>query len=209
MAICSSIIRKVSTKTKTLALTFDDGPNPPYTEDLLRIFERHRVKVTFFFIGRQIEKHPEIVKNAFKLGHEIGNHSYSHQRMSYKSPKFVVNEIVKTDRLIQNITGQKSVLFRSPFGKNGLSIGWSLRKLKRKNILWNLIPDPPDYLSPSADLIAKSVIQNAQPGSIVLLHDGQTNRTQTVRATEEIIVSLLAEGYSFSRVSDLLSPAEA
>jgi peptidoglycan/xylan/chitin deacetylase (PgdA/CDA1 family) len=111
-------INRADTEVKVVALTYDDGPSFPYINQLLDILDRYQVKATFFEIGRNIEKHPEIVPMIVATGQSLANHSYSHTDMMFKTRKFLLSEIEKTDQLVQELgVKQDSISFRPPFGR--------------------------------------------------------------------------------------------
>nr|WP_245912455.1 polysaccharide deacetylase family protein [Calothrix elsteri] len=186
-----------------IALTYDDGPNPPYTNELINILNRLEIKATFFTIGQNIEAHPEIIKMLVTSGHEVGNHSYSHQKLIWKKPNFVTREINQTDELLRKLGVTNEILFRAPFGFKRFTLPYILNRMQKKHILWNV--DPKDYQENNPELIANHVVENVTPGAIILLHDGGSDRTATIAATEIIITKLQAQGYRFLTVSHMLS----
>lgn len=190
-----------------VALTYDDGPRLPETLDLLAVLEKEEVPATFFQTGRDIEKYPDVVKKVAAAGHEIGNHSYSHQEMVWRSPAFIESELARTDQALVDLGIPKPKLMRPPFGKRLLILPWYLWLRRQSLILWAV--DSSDYLDGiTAAQITERVlaqIKTGPTGPIVLMHDGGGDRHQTVLATQEIITRLKAEGYTFLTVSDLLS----
>jgi peptidoglycan-N-acetylglucosamine deacetylase len=200
--IMGEYFNQVETKEPVVALTYDDGPNPEYTNKLINLLDELEVKATFFTIGKEIKAHPQVIKQLVKSGHEVGNHSYSHQKMTWKTPKFIAEEINKTDELLRELGVENEILFRAPFGFKRLTLPYILKQKKRKNILWSL--DPKDYQESNPEIIAQRIIQNIKPGTIILLHDGGGDRTATINATEIVINKLQARGYRFLTVSELL-----
>lgn len=200
--LLGSLINHVDTKENVVALTYDDGPNPPYTNQLLNILERYQIKATFFVIGKNIEKYPETIRLIMSKGHELGNHSYSHERMVFKQPSFVKLEIEKTDRLLRQLGVKQEIHFRAPFGRKFIVLPYMLAKMHKKNILWNV--NSKDYAAVNSDAIEKYVLERVRPGSIILLHDGGGKRSRTVAATETIIKKLQKKGYEFKTVSELI-----
>lgn len=197
-------INRADTEVKVVALTYDDGPNPPYTNQLLDILDRYQVKATFFEIGRNIEKHPEIVPMIVARGHELANHSYSHKDMMFKPREFLLSEIEKTDKLLQEVgVKQDSISFRPPFGRRFVVLSYLLSQMHKKLIMWDV--DSQDYEKTiTVEDIANQVIDNVRSGSIVVMHDGGGDRSRTVAATQIIVKALLSKGYEFKTVSDLL-----
>jgi peptidoglycan/xylan/chitin deacetylase (PgdA/CDA1 family) len=197
-------IKRAETEVKVVALTYDDGPSSPYTNQLLDILDRYQVKATFFEIGRNIEKHPEIVPLIVARGHELANHSYSHTDMMFKPREFLLSEIEKTDKLLQELgVKQDSISFRPPFGRRFVVLSYLLSQMQKKLILWDV--DPQDYDNTlTAEDIANRVIDNVRSGSIVLMHDSGGDRSKTLAATQAIVKTLQSKGYAFKTVSELL-----
>ena len=189
-------------KEKAIALTYDDGPNPPYTEELLDVLAEFNAKATFFVIGKNVEQYPETIKLILSRGHEIGNHSYSHSKMVFKNPVFVKSEIEKTDRLLRELGVEKEINFRAPFGFKLVVLPYILAKMQKKNILWNV--DPKDYAVSNPNKIKDYIVNLSKPGSIVLLHDGGENCSSTITATRCLLQELQEQGYQFKTVSEML-----
>lgn len=200
------VYHDVETAENVVALTFDDGPDPRYTRQILDVLDRNRVKATFFMVGRAIEDHPEIAKAVYAEGHELGNHSYSHAWMVLKSPFFVRSEIDRTDRLLRNLGVTGAIHFRSPFGAQLIILPYILSQEKKKNILFDV--DPRDWETQDPQLLARRILEQTETGSIILLHDGGGERSGTVQALEMIIRELKERGFRFATVSELLSYAQ-
>ena len=200
--IIGELINHVNTPEKVVALTYDDGPSLCHTNQLLNLLERLQVKATFFVVGQKIEENPEIVRQLVSKGHELGNHSYSHQRMFWKKPSFIRSEIEKTDQLLRQLGVKDELHFRAPFGIKFLILPYILTKMKKKNILWDV--DPKDYQESNPEVISNYVLKHVVPGSIILLHDFERASSPTIRATEFIIQKLQEKGYKFKTVSELL-----
>ncbi|MGL5060769.1 MAG: polysaccharide deacetylase family protein [Microcoleus sp.] len=198
-------INRADTSEKVVALTYDDGPYPPYTNQLLDVLDKHEIKATFFLIGRNIEKHPEIVKTIVSRGDELANHSYSHKDMMFKPNDFLVSEIAKTDKLLQDLgVKQNSISFRPPWGRRFVVLSYLVAQMHKKLIMWDV--DSQDYEPKlTADEIADRVINNVRSGSIVVMHDGGGDRSKTVAATDKIVKALQSKGYSFKTVSELVA----
>lgn len=200
--VFGELVNHVDTKEKVVALTYDDGPNPPYTNQLIGILERNQIKATFFVVGNIIEKHPATVRLVLSKGHELGNHSYSHQKMTSENPSFIRSEIEKTDQLLRQLGVKEEIHFRAPYGRKFLVLPYLLAKMNKKNILWNVNPN--DYKAPNSEVIENYVLEHVSPGSIILLHDGGGDRSHTVTATESLIKKLGERGYTFKTVSELM-----
>ena len=198
-------INRADMEVKVVALTYDDGPSSPYTNQLLDILDRYQVKATFFEIGRNIEKHPEIVPMIVARGHELANHSYSHTDMMFKPREFLLSEIEKTDKLLQELgVKQDSISFRPPFGRRSVVLSYLLSQMQKKLILWDVNSLDYETTTLTAEDIANRVIDNVRSGSIVLMHDSGGDRSKTLAATQAIVKTLQSKGYAFKTVSELL-----
>ena len=195
---------KLRTEQREIALTFDDGPNPPYTDRLLDVLAKHDVKATFFMIGNRIEKHPETVQRVIAEGHQIGNHSYSHPLLGFLPPTTVQREIERTDALIRQFGVSEDIAFRSPFLARYFPVAWVLSKQKRPHISCNVWSW--DWMTQNPDKIAKTVLKKTLSttgtGSIIVLHDGiaknvSADRAGTIEATDRIIERLKQQEYRF------------
>ena len=198
-------IVRLNTDKRIVALTYDDGPNPPYTERLLDVLAKHNVKATFFMIGNRIAKHPETVDRVIAEGHQIGNHSYSHPLLGFLPPFYVQCQIERTDDLIRQHGIVEEIVFRAPMLTRFLPVAYVLAKLDRTHIscdVWSW-----DWTTQNPDKITKTVLKKIKPGSIIVLHDGKAenrkaNRSGTIEATDRIITALKQDGYQFVRLSD-------
>ena len=192
---------KVETNQKVVALTFDDGPTEN-VDDILALLNNHDIKATFFLIGNEIEKNQEEAKAIVNEGHQIGNHSYSHQRMIFKSPSFIKEEIEKTDDLIRNVGYKGEIDVRPPNGKKIVGLPYYLSKHNRETITWNIEPDT-DYTDVANKI--EYVKENVTPGSIILIHAMYDKSGEELKAIEGIIQSLSNKGYKFLTVNELQS----
>ncbi|MEW8971337.1 MAG: polysaccharide deacetylase family protein, partial [Mesobacillus sp.] len=156
---------QVETDEKVVAITFDDGPTQQ-VEDILPLLEKYDAKATFFLIGNEIEENPEAAQMIASAGHQIGNHTYSHNRMVLKSPSFIKEEIEKTNTLIVNAGFTGEIDFRPPNGKKLLALPYYLDQQNIDTITWNLEPD--SYYSSSADKL-NYIKDHVKPGSIILM----------------------------------------
>jgi peptidoglycan-N-acetylglucosamine deacetylase len=194
---------RVDTPERVVALTFDDGPKPGQTEAVLDILARHGAKATFFLVGQNLERHPELAARALDEGHELGNHSYSHHRLIFKSPSYVRREIDKTDALLRAVGVQGDILFRPPYGKKLLVLPWLLAREHRKDILFDVVPR--DDETQDVALLTSRVLASVRPGSILLFHDGGRDKPGTLQAVDLVLEKLRAQGYRFVTVSELLA----
>lgn len=199
-------IHRINTSEKIVALTFDDGPSV-YTEEILNILHFNNIQATFFLLGKNAEQFPTLVKRIYKEGHDIGNHSYSHEPLIFKSLTFIRQEIETTDQIIRQSGYEGTIHFRAPYGRKLIGLPWVLYKSNRPHILFDVIPD--DWESPGVSTIVERVLTQVKPGSIILCHDGNAdnkgqNRLQTVEAIPIIIKKLTSDGYRFVTITELL-----
>jgi peptidoglycan/xylan/chitin deacetylase (PgdA/CDA1 family) len=196
-------IHRIKTKEKVVALSFDDGPNPPYTEQLLKILKDKQVHATFFLIGKQIEAHPKTAKKILAAGFEIGGHSYDWAMLAFKRKSFVISQLDKMDVAFKSIGITNLVLFRPPNGF--LSFGQEKILRKRNLTVISASVIAYDWKETDANKIAKTVLKKVRPGSIIALHDGGGNRSATLTAIPQIIKALRQKGYKILSVGELIS----
>jgi peptidoglycan-N-acetylglucosamine deacetylase len=198
--------------TKQLALTYDDGPNDPHTLRLLEVLAKHNVRATFFLIGRYVQQRPEIVREVVKAGHVIGNHTFTHPLLTFKSSAEVRKELTDCRAAIQDAVGEHSDLFRPPFGGRRPAVLRIARELGLEPIMWNVTGY--DWSAPPAVVIEKKVSSRMRGGDVILLHDGGhkqmgADRSQTVLATDHLITRYKSEGYDFVTIQQMLEGAQA
>jgi chitin deacetylase len=198
------IVPRVETAQKVVALTFDDGPTP-HVREVLDTLAARNVKATFFMIGAQIAEDREDARRVVAAGHEVGNHSWSHARMVFKSPSFIAREIEDTDREIRRVGYRGEIHFRSPFGKKLVGLPLYLARHNRENITWDVEPNSDPSVDRSTDRIVANVLERTRPGSIILLHPMYKGREATRAAIAPIIDGLHAHGYAFVTVDQLLA----
>ena len=193
---------------RRVALTFDDGPASPFTEQILDILRNRQVTATFFVCGQNVERYPEILRRIYAEGHEIGNHAYSHPFFYFRSRAFMAAEIDRTQEAIEGITGQRPTLFRPPFGVRWRGIYAVLRERGLRLVTWS--DTGYDWKYGTEDIVHKT-LEGLGPGSIILLHDGRrtyppggVDQSSTVRALPAIIDGALRAGLTFVPVSDFL-----
>lgn len=199
------LVNRVETDKKVIALTFDDGPKPGYTEEILEILDAEKIKATFFLLGCDIEAFPEQTKKISLSGNEIGNHTYSHRRMLLVTARRVAWEIEKTAALIKNAGYEKKTLFRPPFGTKFIALPWYLKNHDIVNVTWDIEPETDKESESDSGRIADYVVRHAKPGSIVLMHVMFDSRQSTMQAVPEIVQRLKDEGYQFVTVSELIA----
>ena len=193
----------VNTEEKVIALTFDDGPHPRYTDKILDLLEKYQAKATFFVIGKNLELYSSVTKRVFEAGHEIGNHTYDHPTLSCIGPSELSGQIEKNEKLIESITGKKSRCFRPPEGFCGRYVREVINKKGYQAILWDV--DTRDWAGTPSKTIVKNVMKSVHPGAIILFHDYVGEHNTTVEALREILSKLSEEGYRFITISELLS----
>lgn len=179
-----------------IALTFDDGPYPKVTGHILDVLEKNGVCATFFVLGSRIEGHEDMLTRMDELGCEIGNHSFSHADLTRFSKADCQRELSDTDAEIRRITGHEASVVRPPYGYYNKTV---MSAAERPLILWTV--DTNDWRGKAPGEIADYVIQQAKEGSVILMHDQQT---QTADAMEMIIPTLIDEGFRFVTVSELI-----
>lgn len=194
-------IRKVPTTHKVVALTIDDGPHYKTTPEVLKVLKEKQAKVTFFVLGANAETYPEIIAQAAADGHEIGSHAYSHRFLNKMSPDAILDELERTEAIITNAGVARPSLIRPPGGGYNDQIVALLRQRGYTTILWSV--DPGDWRRLSVEQIVRTTLEQVQPGSIVLLHDGQYP-LPTPQAIGSIIDNLRNQGYQLVTVSELL-----
>lgn len=198
------VVWEVPTDKKVIALTFDDGPNPEFTPQILDILKKHHAKATFFVIGSRIEQYPELAQREVEEGHELANHSYRHPGMTKISPEQLREEIEHAQKVIVDATGQIPRAFRPPGGVYNDKVVNTARQAGYMVVMWTWNQDTRDWSRPGVKKIVDRVLSNAHNGSIVLFHDHGGDRSQTVTALAEILPELEKQGYQFVTVSELL-----
>jgi peptidoglycan/xylan/chitin deacetylase (PgdA/CDA1 family) len=179
---------------KAVALTFDDGPNPTYTKQVLAILRRYRVPATFFVVGYLAERYPGIIKDALKAGHAIGSHSWNHPHdfaslTDGKQSKQIEDSVDE----LQRLSGDP-YLFRPPEGSYDAGVVQLATRSSLRTVLWSV--DTHDYEGDStASEIARYVLSHLRPGAIVLMHDGGGDQSATVKALPDIIKGIRKRGY--------------
>lgn len=197
------LVARVETTEMVIALTFDDGPDPAGAQATLDVLAQKQVTATFFLNGSGLKQYPDLGRKIAEAGHEIGNHTYSHERMVLVSPGFVAKEIEDTDALIRATGYQGPIHFRPPNGKKLFALPHYLETHDRKTIMWDVEPDSAG--AHTAAEIEKEVLASTKPGSIVLLHSMFGAREPTRQALGPIIDGLKERGFRFVTVSALLN----
>ncbi|MEU5959523.1 polysaccharide deacetylase family protein [Streptomyces sp. NPDC047525] len=193
----------------TLALTFDDGPSPLYTPRVLAVLRRHGVRATFFVLGVNVEKYPDVVRQIVAEGHTLGNHTWSHPKLEKLSTTAVRRQITRTNEAVARVHGGRGPsLFRAPYGHFTPAALTSCADLAMRPFRWSI--DPRDWSNPGAAHISATVLDQARTGAVVLHHDGvlsrhtypeyegRANRTQTIEALKAYLPRLLDRGFRFT-----------
>lgn len=186
---------------RTIAMTFDDGPSPKLTPQLLDILKARGIRATFFVVGQNAAEYPDILKRAVAEGHEIASHSWSHPQLTRLSAAAFAAQIDKTNAAIKAAIGRNPTVMRPPYGATNASLDRRLNKeWGLKVILWDV--DPLDWKYRNAARVQRTILDNVKPGSIVLAHDIHAS---TVAAMPATLDALIARGYKFATVSELIA----
>ncbi|WP_293728190.1 polysaccharide deacetylase family protein [uncultured Phascolarctobacterium sp.] len=192
---------------KQIALTFDDGPYQPYTQKLLQVLAAKNVRATFFMVGENAARHPEIVRLVQSRGHQIALHAGYHQDLLKLSAPQLQENIAYGKRTLEQLTDQPVRYMRPPHGFKDWQVMHAMESAGLQAVNWSVIPR--DWTNPGTEQIVSRVCSSAEPGAIVLLHDGDSPkqtapREQTVAATAQIIDRLRADGYEFVTIEQLV-----
>lgn len=187
-----------------VAMTFDDGPHPTLTPQLLDILKKRNIRATFYVLGRLASEYPDIVRRMVEEGHEVGNHTWSHPYLTKLSSERVRSELEKTNDAVFKATGRRPATMRPPYG----AINATLRKRFAEDmgmpvIMWSV--DPLDWRRPGPSVVASRIVNGAHPGAIILAHDIHPG---TIQAMPQALDQLLAKGYKFVTVSELIAMGE-
>ena len=186
--------------SKQIALTYDDGPNDPHTLKLLEVLSKHDVRATFFMMGRYVRRRPDIARAVAQAGHVIGNHTFSHPLLIFKSAAQTRTQLADCRQALQDAIGEHSNLFRPPFGGRRPATLRIARELALRTVMWNVTGY--DWDAPPAAVIEQKIVRQMRGGDVILLHDGGyramgADRGQTVIATENLIRRYRDQGYEF------------
>ena len=202
-----TFILRGPTDQKRIALTFDDGPDPRFTEDVLNVLNQYNVSGTFFLMGSRAIAYPEIVKRINTEGHVIGNHTYFHPNLVKEADiPTLEREVTRTENTLNDIIDYRTSLFRPPYGFLYNELVEKLAEMQYLIIGWSV--DSLDWEEDPPEVIASNVLDNVHPGAIILMHDGADwdgDRTNTIAALRQIIPALQKQGYEFVTVPELLN----
>lgn len=191
---------------KKIALTFDDGPHPTQTPEILDILEEYGIRATFFVIGQNAEWYGDCLKMVYEAGHEIGNHSHTHANLTEAGYESVCREIEEAERLIGERIEYRPHLLRPPGGQMGEDLYRAASERDYTVICWSV--DTLDWAHTPSDAIVENVLTNAEGGDIILFHDYISGESPTPAALRIIIPELLGRGYEFVTVSELIDGKE-
>ncbi|TDO52332.1 peptidoglycan/xylan/chitin deacetylase (PgdA/CDA1 family) [Kribbella sp. VKM Ac-2527] len=180
---------------KYVYLTFDDGPDPKYTPQILDILATYGAKATFFEVGEEVARHPELSRRVHLLGHSVQNHTWSHPDLRTVSWASFKDQIQTTDRYIQAQTGYTPRCLRPPYGSVNSLVSKRSASLGKDVVRWKI--DSRDWARPGTAAVVRQVLDGARNGSVILMHDGGGDRSQTVAALPAILKTLKAKGYVF------------
>ena len=202
-------IYKVNTNKKKVALTFDDGPSPVWTPQILRSLREKNVKATFFMIGHHVKKYPDIARQVAADGHTIANHGYAHSVLLYYKPAEIEEEIKYTEEVIRSITGKTTRFFRPPKAWLRRTIKEKIKSMGYEVILWSI--NSKDWVCFNHKYIVSRLAKKVKPGDIILFHDSGNIystegglRRQTVKAVDMLISNLRSQGFEFVSVDELI-----
>jgi peptidoglycan/xylan/chitin deacetylase (PgdA/CDA1 family) len=194
--------------SRQIALTYDDGPNDPHTLRLLEVLAKHSVHATFFLIGRYVQQRPEIVREIVRAGHVVGNHTFTHPLLIFKSATEIREQLSACRSALQDAIGNPSHLFRPPFGGRRPAVLRIARELGLDPVMWNVTGY--DWSAPPAATIERKITNQIRGGDVVLLHDGGhkqmgADRSQTVIATDHLLTRYIAEQYEFVTIQQMMT----
>lgn len=201
--VCGPLVWRVETRERAVALTIDDGPNSAALDEILALLASRRARVTFFVLGSELARDPDAGRRIVAAGHELGNHTYHHERMVLRSQAFIRDEIEATDALIRAAGQRGAVYFRPPFCWKLFGLPWFLWRTGRTSVTWDVEPDSFPAVAHSPEAITAHVLERVRPGSIVLLH-AWGNRASRA-ALPAVIDALQARGLRLVTVGELLA----
>ncbi|MVP01989.1 polysaccharide deacetylase family protein [Paenibacillus sp. N10] len=200
------IVWEVPSAGQVIALTFDDGPDPVQTAQILNELKKYGAKATFFAVGKRAERFPELIKREIAEGHEVGNHTYSHPFLtSNRTTDEIRDEITAAQKVLKSITGKSPTLFRPPGGYYHERLVHASLSEGCLPVMWSWHQDTEDWKSPPVSKIVNKVLSNAREGDIVLFHDYVKGSSNTVAAIKQILPELQKRGYRFVTVSELIT----
>lgn len=198
------VVSSVKTSQKAVSFTFDDGPDPVYTPQVLNVLEKYHAQATFFMVGVHVKRYPALVKDVWIRGNEIGNHGYTHQIKQYNNSEYARSDITRNEDLIKSITGFRPRLVRPPGGFLSRDLVNYSQEADFQIITWTWDADYKDWKANDSDFLARRIVENVRPGQIIILHDGGRNRQVMIKALKKALPELTAQGYRCVTVSELI-----
>jgi peptidoglycan/xylan/chitin deacetylase (PgdA/CDA1 family) len=199
----ADIITGANTRQKVVALTFDDGPDPRFTPQVLRILKENKITATFFVIGEEAQLHPDLVKQEAAEGHEIENHTFTHPDLRQRTDLTTSEEILWCQSTIADLTGRSPIYFRPPRKLYNDETIQMTELYGYRLVLWTVCME--NRSAPTPQAMSSRVLRYCRPGSIILAHDGRLDRTPTVKALPLLIKELKKKGYRFVTLHELLT----
>ena len=207
--VFTPVVNCGTAESDSVVLTFDDGPAPPFTEQVLDILAERKISATFFLCGKNVESHPEIARRIVREGHTIGNHTYSHPFLFARSRRFIAREIDRAQEAIERITGVRPNLFRPPYGVRWFGLMPVLRQRGLKMVMWSVMGFDWKY---KTQAIITATTRRLHPGAVVLLHDGHEqpppggiDQSSTVEALPAIIEAAVRSGLTFAPIEKFMA----
>ena len=199
----------VRTTERVVALTFDDGPCHPYTEQLLGILDREGIRATFFMVGNNVRREPNLAAEVASR-HAVGNHTFTHPHLTWSRPRTIRDELQRGQEAVHDATGTLPNLFRTPHGWYGPQVISTAAELGFRCVGWSVMAW--DWNRPPSDVIRHRILRGVRPGGVTLLHDGQdtdafpkADRSHTIAAVPDIVRSLKESGYRFLTLPELMA----
>jgi len=203
------VVNRGPAESRNVVLTFDDGPAPPFTEQVLDILAEHGIRATFFLCGKNVERYPELARRIVREGHTIGNHTYSHPFLFGKSRRFMAREIDRAQEAIERVTGVRPTLFRPPYGARWFGLVPTLSERGLRMVMWSVMGFDWKY---KARAIIWAIKSRLHSGAVVLLHDGHeqpppagVDQSATVQALPAIIETATRSGLTFAPIEKFLA----
>lgn len=197
----AATVTRIPTDQPYVAMTFDDGPHPDHTPALLDLLAARGIRATFYVIGRNAERFPQILRRMEAEGHEIGNHTWSHPNLHGHSDASILDQVDRTNRAVFEAVGRPPVTMRPPFGN--LYARQRLMLFEARSmptIIWSV--DPLDWQRPGASVVSRRIVSNSHPGAVILAHD---IHGPTVRAMPAALDGVTGRGFRFLTISEMIS----
>lgn len=201
-AVQDNVYKDCKNDEMKIALTFDDGPHPEYTKQILDILDQYEIKATFFMVGENVDYYPEIAKEVIRRGNEVGNHTYTHCSKTLKNKKDLMNEMERCQNALYELCEYRPGIFRPPGGYCTKTVTSCAAEYDFGVILWNI--DTRDWAHTKSEKIVDNVLNYVSSGDILLFHDYISGKSPTPEALKRIIPELLSRGYQFVTVSELI-----